>query len=181
MGFATTVERDLSMIDDTYYLHFSVRSDAAVAHVPVRFRLGSEDADAIITLGSYSTAPIIGDFKRDGEWYSFDIPMQEFRNLCTDLFPAANGGATAYKDNLFVFKNGNRKGDELQIDNMFFWRNHQQPTMVDQLPLSDTAVKRAAAVYDLQGRRVADVDDVKSGRTSLRKGIYIINGKKVVL
>ena len=81
MGIASATQKDLSMIDDSYYLHIALRSDAAVGHIPVRVRFGAEDADAILTFGAYSTHPIFADFPRDGEWYAFDIPVAELKKL----------------------------------------------------------------------------------------------------
>ena len=123
MGYATNVVRDLSMIDDTYYLHFSVRSDAAVGHVPVRFRIGSEDADAILTLGAYSTHPIFADFPRDGQWYSFDIPVAELKKL-GNLWSKKNGeGKLAAKEYLFCINTMDTyyNGSFFSYDNVFFW------------------------------------------------------------
>ena len=123
MGYATNAVRDLSMIDDTYYLHFSVRSDAAVGHVPVRFRIGSEDADAILTLGAYSTHPLFADFPRDGQWYSFDIPVAELKKL-GNLWTKKNAdGQLAAKEYLFCINTMDTyyNGSFFSYDNVFFW------------------------------------------------------------
>ena len=123
MGHATNVVRDLSLIDDSYYLHFSVRSDAAVGHIPVRFRLGSEDADAILTLGSYSTHPVFADFPRNGEWYSFDIPVAELKKLGLLWSKAANGQLPA-KEYLLCINTMDTyyNGSYFSYDNVFFWK-----------------------------------------------------------
>ena len=123
MGFESTVARDLSMIDDSYYLHFSVRSDAAVGHIPVRLRIGSEDDDAILTLGSYSTHPIFADFPRDGEWYSFDIPVAELKKL-GQLWSKKNAnGVLAAPGYLFCLNTMDTyyNGSFFSFDNVFFW------------------------------------------------------------
>lgn len=73
LGFAGV--KDLSMLDDNYYLHFSVKGDDALLHASHAFGVG----EARFTLGNVPLEGnmILGDFKRDGEWYSFDIPFEQ--------------------------------------------------------------------------------------------------------
>ena len=142
MGFETTVARDLSMIDDTYYLHFSVRSDAAVGHIPVRLRIGSEDADAILTLGSYSTHPIFADFPRDGEWYSFDIPVAELKKLGQLWSKRDANGVLAAPGYLLCLNTMDTyyNGSYFSFDNVFFW-NKKDGTTPDVNDLGDFGYK----------------------------------------
>lgn len=72
LGFNINGE-DLSMIDDTYWLHFAMRGADQELHTShnvtiskAEFRIGKSD-------GKLAS---IGDFKRDGEWYYFDIPVK---------------------------------------------------------------------------------------------------------
>ena len=72
---------------------------------------------------------------------------------------------------------GGHTGDELQLDNVFFWRNHIDTAINDvRGQMSDANSQKLNAnsqYYDLMGRRIA--------RESLKKGIYIINGRKIVI
>lgn len=169
---------DVSMLNNDWYLHFATRgTDSSNLNIilgKAHFTIGTE---ALVE--NSEIYPVLGNFKRDGEWYSYDIPMKEIYAICTDLFPAANGGAKAFKDNLFVFKNGNRQGDELQIDNLFFWREHTTPTSIDTVNDIEPSSLRLDGVYDLQGRRLGSTNDIISKKITLKSGIYIISGKKI--
>ena len=175
---------DVSMLDKDWYLHFATRgTDASDLHLilgKAHFTIG-----ATAFVNDYDEMyPWLGNFKRDGEWYSYDIPMSEIYAICTDLFPQDKGGTKAFTDNLLVLSNGGKQGDELQIDNIFFWRDHVESTGIKTIRQTEApavAVPYADAVYDLQGRRVARLSDVKERLVSLPQGIYIINGKKVFI
>lgn len=52
-------------------------------------------------------------------------------------------------------------------------------TSVDNLPLSRE--NETGAVYDLQGRKITDNNQQSTANGQLPKGIYIINGKKVII
>lgn len=126
----TPSPKDLSMIDDTYYLHFSVRSDAAVGHVPVMIRIGSTDKDATIVLGSYAKRPIVADFPRDGQWYSFDIPVAELKKYGELWSNAAEkGGITAYTDyTLCIYTDQTFYNNSyFSLDNVFFYKTDEAP------------------------------------------------------
>ena len=122
MGIASGTVKDLSMIDDSYYLHIALRSDAAVGHVPVRVRFGAEDSDAIITFGAYSTFPIFADFNRDGEWYAFDIPVAELKKY--GKLWGKNNGVVNPNENLVCFYTMDTyyTGSWFAFDNIFFWK-----------------------------------------------------------
>ena len=172
-GIINTEGYDLTAIDShraDWYLHFAVRgtdsSDLNLILGKAHFTIGARPF-----VDNGEIYPVLGNFLRDGEWYSYDIPMTEFYAICTDLFPQNNGGAQAFKDNLMVLKNGGHQGDELQIDNIFFWRQHQEPSVLK--PLASSIRHQASAIYDLQGRRMT--------HSQLRRGIYIVNGKKIVV
>lgn len=122
--------KDLSMIDDTYTLHLSLRSDAAVGHVPVMIRLGSKDEDASIIFGSYSEKPIFADFNRDGEWYSFDIPVAELKKYGALWNEAPqSGGLAAYTDYALCFYTLSTfySGSSFSLDNVFFYKSDKAP------------------------------------------------------
>lgn len=122
MGIASATKKDLSMIDDSYYLHIALRSDAAVGHIPVRVRFGAEDSDAILTFGAYSTHPIFADFNRDGEWYAYDIPVAELKKY-GNLWGKGNGIVNV-GDNLLCFYTMDTyyTGSSFSFDNIFFWK-----------------------------------------------------------
>ena len=161
---------DLTVLDQgDWYLHFAMRGTDQCNHLigfaESRFTIGAAAFDDI--------TPVIGNFKRDGEWYSFDIPYSVIKaQKGSALYPAASGGQAKWKGNLVWFMSGGHTGDELQLDNVFFWRNHID-TAIDEMVVPHKPVVEDNAIYDLMGRRVA--------RESLKKGIYIINGKKVVI
>lgn len=122
--------KDLSMIDDTYYLHLSLRSDAAVGHIPVMVRLGSKDEDASLVFGSYSDKAIFADFNRDGEWYSFDIPVAELKKYGKLWNEAAEkGGISAYTDYVLCIYTAPTyyTGSSFSIDNVFFYKTDKAP------------------------------------------------------
>lgn len=144
--------KDLSMIDDSYVLHLSLRSDAAVAHVPVMIRLGSKDEDAALVFGSYSDKPIFADFNRDGEWYSFDIPVTELRKYGAlwNEAPQA-GGLTAYTDYVLCFYTMPTfyYGSSFSLDNVFFYKKGDAPEVSE---LGDYGVKS----LDAEGKSYFD-------------------------
>ena len=118
LGFAGV--KDLSMLDDSYYLHFSVKGDDALLHASHAFGVG----EARFTLGN---APldgnmILGDFKRDGEWYSFDIPFSKLKKMAGTVFLDKDGGAAAYRENAFCTLSGGNAGTKLIFDNVFFYK-----------------------------------------------------------
>lgn len=118
LGFAGV--KDLSMLDDSYYLHFSVKGDDALLHASHAFGVG----EARFTLGN---APldgnmILGDFKRDGEWYSFDIPFSKLKKMAGTVFLDKDGGAAAYRENAFCALSGGNEGTKLIFDNVFFYK-----------------------------------------------------------
>lgn len=148
--------KDLSMIDDTYYLHLSLRSDAAVGHVPVMLRLGSKDEDAAIVFGKYSDKPIFADFNRDGEWYSFDIPVAELKKY-GELWNEAPqaGGIGAYTDYVLCFYTMPTyyNGSAFSIDNVFFYKSDEVPVVSE---LGEYATKslddNGKSYFDFAGR-----------------------------
>lgn len=171
---------DVSLLDqerDDWYMHFAVRGDEQTGRDltfvfgKAHFTIGSE-----MHLDNNEAHVVLGNFRRDNEWYSYDIPMTAFWAICPDLFPQNNGGAKAFADNLFVFKMPQPKqGDELQVDNLFFWRQHKVDDGVRSIGMDNSQWTSDNSVYDLSGRRVGTADSL------LKPGLYIIKGKKVVI
>jgi hypothetical protein len=180
-GFLAEDGADLRILEDgDWYLHFAMRGTDNCNHLvgfaESRFTIGSTIFD--------DKTPVVGDFKRDGEWYSFDIPYSYIKKSFPSLYPQNNGGQAAWKGNLVWFMSGAHTGDELQMDNVFFWREKKDDTDGIQTVRQETvevAAPFADAVYDLQGRQVARLSDVKAHLVTLPRGLYIINGKKVVV
>lgn len=158
---------DVSMLDDTYYLHFAMRGTDQASHMlalgQAKFSIGFEPV-----VNDGAPRPVLGNYRRDGEWYSFDIPFSALRRLSTDIFPVDKGGAKTYKDNFFWSNRGDaQRGAELHIDNIFFYHAPQvEDGIVPQLSTFNPQPS-----YDLMGRRV---------QTPSRPGFYIVGGKKVI-
>lgn len=153
--------KDLSMIDDEWYVHFSVRSDAAVSHIPVMIRFGSTDADATIVLGSYSTKTMFADFNRDGNWYSFDIPVVELKKY-GQLWSNApsKGGINAYTDYaLCIYTDQTFYNNSFfSIDNVFFYRKAEAPEVNE---LGDYTTKsldeNGETYFDFKGKHFINI------------------------
>ena len=153
--------KDLSMIDDSWYVHFSVRSDAAVSHIPVMIRFGSTDADATLVLGSYSTKALFADFNRDGEWYSFDIPVAQLKKYGQLWSNApANGGISAYTDYALCIYTDQTfyNNSYFAIDNVFFYRTEEVPEVND---LGDYTTKsldeNGESYFDFTGKHFISI------------------------
>ena len=128
-GYAAVAPgKDLSMIDNTYYLHFALKGSDVLTHASQTFIVGA----ARFIIGSETDGtPILGDYRRDGEWYSFDIPVAKLAALSGGaLFAPAN----AYVDNAFAFMTTNIKGNEINLDNVFFYRKKSDKGGEVELP-----------------------------------------------
>ena len=121
LGYASKAPgKDLSMLDNSYYLHFAMRGEDLLAHGNHTIGVGS----AQFVVGNATSGPmIIGDYKRDGQWYSFDIPYSEIKALAGEPFNG-DGGVTGYLGNVFSVLSGGAQGTPLQFDNVFFYKKH---------------------------------------------------------
>ena len=121
LGFASQNQgKDLSMLDDSYYLHFAMKGDDVLRHDCHTVGVGSSE----FVIGNTTSGPVIlGDYRRDGKWYSFDIPFSDLKALSGAPFEA-DGGPTAYMGNVLKFLSGGASGTELQFDNVFFYKRH---------------------------------------------------------
>lgn len=160
-GFINGDGIDLSVLDEgNWHLHFAMRGTDQCNH-----QIGFGEAK--FTIGSRPFAggvPVLGNYKRDGEWYSFDIPFTALRQLNTNIFPNSNGGQTAYHGNLFWFMSGGGQGDEIQLDNIFFWRDKGSYTAIEKVSPT-TPANAITGIFDLSGRKVQSMS---------RPGIYIV-------
>lgn len=124
LGYASSAGngKDLSMLDNTYYLHISLKGNDVIKHASHAIGVGS----AKFTLGEASIdgSVMLGDFRRDGNWYSFDIPFSVIKNLASPVFKDADGGVKTYIGNVVSLLSGGISGTELQYDNVFFFKKH---------------------------------------------------------
>ncbi len=159
LGFAGV--KDLSMLDDSYYLHFSVKGDDALLHASHAFGVG----EARFTLGNVPLEGnmILGDYKRDGEWYSFDIPMTEIKKYGTPAF----WGNSSYKNNILSVLAGGTNGVEVNLDGVFFYK--KITTGIQASTADKKQQAKVLGIYDLTGRRVSDMN---------AGGIYIVRTNK---
>lgn len=157
----TPQPKDLSMIDDSWYVHISLCSDAAVSHIPVMVRFGSTDADATLVFGSYSTKALFADFNRDGQWYSFDIPVSQLKKY-GQLWSNApqNGGLSAYTDYALCMYTDQTfyNNSYFAIDNVFFYRMADAPEVSE---LGDYTTKSLNAngesYFDFSGKHFISI------------------------
>lgn len=152
LGFAGV--KDLSMLDDTYYLHFSVKGDDALLHASHEFGVGA----ARFTIGNTSmeNSMILGDFPRDGQWYSFDIPISMIKKMANPLFPAADGGASAYTENAFCALSGGAQGTKLTFDNVFFFKKSGAPA--EDPSVDATLGKYGSKALDAKSQSTFDIN-----------------------
>ncbi len=162
---------DLTCLDEgEWYLHFAMRGTDNCNH-----QIGF--AEAKFTIGSKPFAagvPVLGNYKRDGEWYSYDIPYSRLKQLTTDMYPSNNGGQTNYRSNLIWFMSGGGTGDEIQLDNIFFWRD-KSTTAITRPNVTPQMDSRTFGIYDISGRKVQNMN---------KRGLYIVrsaDGVKKVL
>ena len=91
-------------------------------------------------------------------------PHGELRNLASEIFPGANGGIKAFRDNYLWFMSGGGVGQELQLDNIFLWRDKSSvnPSAVDSVITEENA---PIEIYTLTGLRIGSMS---------APGIYIV-------
>lgn len=157
-GHICTEGANLSMLGDGWHLHFAMRGTDASSH---QIALG--EAKFTIGKNAYPGAPILGDYTRDGRWYSYDIPYSVLSSLTTDMFPSTSGPLSKYANNLVWYNSGANTGDEMQIDNIFLWRSRSSG--VDSACSDASTEAEVLGIYDISGRAVDSTD---------RPGLYII-------
>lgn len=138
--------KDLSMIDDTWYLHFAMRGSDVLTHPSQTVTVGN----AVFVIGNTTSgAPILGDYCRDGEWYNFDIPVAKLQQLAggTLFNDAAN-----FMGNAFAIATTHSKGAEVNFDQVFFYSKKDG----GETPDMPTYVK---AALDNEGKSTFDVEN----------------------
>lgn len=138
--------KDLSMIDDTWYLHFAMRGDDALTHPSQTVTVGN----AVFVIGNATSGQqIVGDYRRDGEWYNFDIPVAKLKQI---------GGGTLFNDaanfmgNVFAIATTHNKGAEVNFDQVFFYSKKDGGETPD-IPTYVTAA------LDGEGKSTFDVEN----------------------
>ena len=152
LGYASPAGhgKDLSMLDNSYYLHFAMKGDDVLAHSNHTISVGS----ASFVVGNATTGPvIIGDYKRDGNWYSFDIPFSEIKSLADAPF-AGDGGVEAFTGNVFAVLSGGSQGTLLQFDNVFFYKKHSDS---EQPPVDEVLGVYGSPALDEDGNPTFDI------------------------
>ena len=135
LGYASNISggKDLSMIDDDYVFHIGFRGTSTDGHVSHKVVVGN----ASFTVGNTSIegSPIIGDFKRDGSWTYFDVPVTVLKSLAGgELFD----NAANYEGNVVAILSGGSQGADLEFDNVFFYKN---PNVKKGVPTEDSTTK----------------------------------------
>lgn len=169
--------RDLSIVSEPdYYLHFAMRSDDYVSHIPYKMGLCE---DAVWITAGHSGDGLVTDFPRDGKWYYFDIPVSKLNDIAgRDIFINEN----AFTKNLLHFDCGAREGTKLEFDNVFFWRN-TNPKRNDNLGGSsvEEIFSNTSASNVIKGIFTLDGIKINLEPSELPAGFYIIDGKKVII
>ena len=168
LGYASKAKgKDMSMLDDTYYLHLGMK---ATNNAPYLIAVGNAKfaigASAFVD-GGTSYAPLC-DFSRDGKWYNIDIPYSEIEARATKVFDNAED----VTGNVLYFLAGGTTGTKLTFDQIFFYNDGSVPSGID-------AVKQNNATTG--NNRTYTLSGVEVKGDNLPKGIYIRNGKKIIV
>ncbi len=168
LGYASKAKgKDMSMLDDTYYLHLGMKATNNASYLiavgNAKFAIG---ASAFVD-GGTSYAPIC-DFPRDGKWYNIDIPYSEIEARATKVFDNAED----VTGNVLYFLAGGTTGTKLTFDQIFFYNDGSVPSGID-------AVKQNNATTG--NNRTYTLSGVEVKGDNLPKGIYIRNGKKIIV
>ena len=138
--------KDISFLTDDankYWLHFAMKGNDILMHANQTIGIGK----AKFVIGNASTA--VGDYRRDGEWYAFDIPVSALKVISDPLFD----NASAFSDNIFTISTGGTKNAQVQFDNVFFYRNDTKNAddITDNTPCGNyvsKAIVNNAATFD---------------------------------
>ena len=172
---------DLSGIDSRYTLHFALKQELAEGETASPILLTVTDGNgktANIPLGDqpYDNKTPVADFPQDGKWYNYEIPVSWLVRQGLDFRTAK-----FYNGNIFASMGG-PKMRKVGFDAIFFYGPSQTPTGINVMHNEECIMHDApSGVYDLQGRKVADNLSSFLSHPSSKKGIYIVNGKKIII
>ena len=144
-GFCAVGEpQDWSVLDDSWVLHFAIKSIDNAGHQIVvgenhGFTLGEAEVNG---------AKVLGNFERNGEWYYVDLPFSVVKQLAAvDMWGA---DATNYTGNYLKVLSGGVEGTQLRLDNIFWYKDN---TII---------VEPELPVGDVDGDKKVDVSDVNA-------------------
>ena len=114
---------------DNYFLHLAIKSSTAGNHQFYTF--GTETTSFAIGTATIEQGEVIGDFPRDGQWYEFYVPLNQF--------VAAIDYATVTPNfNILCFLSGGIAGQELNLDALYFCNRAYKDNVE---PLNPTALE----------------------------------------
>ncbi len=194
---------DLTGITADYTLHFAVKSTSLINyHYTV---MDGNGKAAYLNLGpntaweNNATIAPLGDFERDDTWYTVDVPVSYLMRQGLDfatcrVFRAGNIFNITAQARTETDARGQEQttaaiveGTPVHYDAIFFYGPARLPDGISELHQSQpesTAAGQTAAhsgVYDLTGRRVDAAQGTVRSASQLKRGIYIINGRKVII
>ena len=169
LGYSSKAQgKDMSMIDDTYYLHLGMKATTNAPYLIIvgnaRFAIGSTS----FVDGDKTYAPIC-DFPRDGKWYNLDIPYSEIASRATTVFDNPED----VTGNVVAFLAGGTTGTKLIFDQVFFYNDGSEATSIDAVTPATPNTIANNRTYTLSGIEVKG--------DNLPKGIYIRNGRKFIV
>ena len=111
---AEALRKEIVAAPDNYYLHLAIKSTDDCSHC--FYFLGVENGTKFV-LGSTACydGPLYQDFKRDGSWVEFDIPMANYANALATAEVKAGV-------NVFVALSENKPGSQLNLDAVYFYK-----------------------------------------------------------
>lgn len=196
-GFAGVAPgKDMSGVDNTYYLHFAMKATDEAAHASHQVIINQDPHVAKIVIGNKpfvdggTSFDPIGDFPRDGEWYNFDIPMSTLAKLGCSF-----ANETATTGNVFSMLSGAVAGTNICLDAIFFYQRTDDPNGVesaeinaDQIIVNDNMIKvesdNAIELFDISGKLIKSSIE-SMDLAGLNGGVYIVksgnNVKKIAI
>lgn len=164
LGFIDTKNTiDFSFLDEGgYYFHFGTKGEIiphCIGFCDGKFSIGD---NAFVDGGK--AIKNLGNWNADGEWYYFDVPLSAIYETMggkANVFTTAQGGQTAYKNNYFWTLSGGTTGKHLVIENAFLYQKKSDVTGINAVTVADDA----SEVYDIQGRKVSNMN---------KSGVYVV-------
>ena len=131
-GFFHDGGTNFSFLDDTYVLHFAIKSRDNASHCiglgEAKFALGT---DPFIDNGQ--TVKNLGEFERNGEWYYVDIPFSVLKQCAANNVPFPNNSLGGYNGNHFWALSGGTQGVQLNLDNIFLYKDNSIISIPDEV------------------------------------------------